>query len=95
MAFDGFSAKAVIFDLFLNSASSSALRDKHFFICILNVARQFFFILDVIEESEDDEGIPLFILPVTDDLIFFCIAFRNIASGLFFVVPHLSMRAAT
>ena len=39
------------------------------------------FFLDVIAESEDDKGIPLSILPVIDDLVFFEIPFRNIASG--------------
>ena len=42
-----------------------------FFIWILNVARQFFFFLGAIAESEDDEGIPSLILPVTYDIIFF------------------------
>ena len=82
MDFNGFSTKAVIFDLFWNSASYSALRDKQcVFILILNVARLFHFFFHVILESEDDEWIPFFIMPVTDDLLFFEIQFRNIASG--------------
>ena len=52
-----------------------------FFVWVLNVARRFFFFLDVIAESKDDERIPSSILPVTDDLIFFLIPFQNIASG--------------
>ena len=69
MAFNGFSTKEGLFDIIFNSASSISLRDKkHISIWILNVARQFLFLLDLIAESEDDEGIPLFILPVTDNL---------------------------
>ena len=34
------------------------------------MARRFFFFFDVVIESEDEEGIPLFIFPVTDDLFF-------------------------
>ena len=82
MVFNGLSTKGDFSDLFLNNASSSDLRDKQcIFIWILNVARRFLFSLDVISESEDDEGIPSSILPITDDLVFFEIPFRNIASG--------------
>ena len=41
------------------------------------MARLFFFLLDVIAESEDDEGIPLSVLPVTDDLVFFYTISKN------------------
>ena len=34
------------------------------------MARRFFFILDVIAESEDGEGIPSSVLPVIYDLVF-------------------------
>ena len=70
MDFIEFSKKPGFFFLFLNSASSYALRDKYiFFIWNLNVSRQFFVILDVVAESEDDELIPSSILPVIDDLV--------------------------
>ena len=42
---------------------------------------EFLFFLDVITESEDDEGISSSTLPVTDNLVFFEIPCRNIASG--------------
>ena len=74
--------KADVFDLLLNSASSFDLRDKQcIFIWILNVALIFLFSLDVIVESEDGKGIPLSIMPITDDLAFFEIRFQNITSG--------------
>ena len=71
MGFNGFSTKSGIFDLILSSASSFALRDKQRFkIWVLNMEWRFFFFLDVIVESEDNEGIPSSILLVTDDLVF-------------------------
>ena len=59
-----------LFDLILNSASSFSLRDIFLFTWVLNVARRLLFSLDVIAESEDDEGIPSSILPVTDYFVF-------------------------
>ena len=52
-----------------------------FFIYILNVARRFFFFLGVVAESEDDEGIPLSILSIIDDLVFFGVPLQNISNG--------------
>ena len=43
------------------------------------MAQQCLFFSDVITESEDDEGITLSILPVTDDIVFFRILYQNIA----------------
>ena len=71
MDFNGLSTKAGILKLILNSVSSYILRDKQsILIWVLNVARRFLFYLDVIAESEDEEGIPSSIMPVTDDLVF-------------------------
>ena len=54
-----------VFDLLLNSASSSTLREKQYIlIWVLNVARLFLPSLDVIAESEDNKGIPLSIMPI-------------------------------
>ena len=64
-----------MFDLILNNALSFAIRDQKKIVCTLNVARQFWFLLDDIAESEDDEGIPSSILPVTYDIVFFDIPF--------------------
>ena len=81
-AFNVFITKAGILELILNSASYFDLRYKKcFFIWVSNVARHFFYFLDVIAESEDDGGISSSILPVTDDVVFFEIPFQNIASG--------------
>ena len=52
-----------------------------FFCLDFKCGTEIFFFLDVITESEDGGGILLSILPVTDDLVFFEILFRNIASG--------------
>ena len=72
MDFNGFSTKAGIFDIILNSASYFALRDQQFIlIWILNVARRFFFSFDVIAESEDDKVTPSYILHVTGNFVFF------------------------
>ena len=42
---------------------------------------QLLFFLDVVAESEDDEVIPLSIMPVTDDLVSLEIQFQYIESG--------------
>ena len=72
MDFNRFSIWAGSSYLFFNSVSSSDLRDKQcFFIWILNLARRFFFLLYINAESEDSKGIPSFVFPITDDLVFF------------------------
>ena len=72
MSFNDFSAKTVIFDLFLNSASSCALRYKQcYFHLELRPVTTILILLDVVTESEDDEGIPSFIFPVIDYLVSF------------------------
>ena len=72
-------AQRKIFYLFLNSASSFALRDKQFIsIFVLNMARRFFLYLDVIAESEAEEGIPSSIMPIKDDLVFFRYHFETL-----------------
>ena len=78
MAFNGFSTKAGLFEEFINTASSFDLRD-FFQNWFLNMTQQCLFFSDVITESEDDEGITLSILPVTDDIVFFRILYQNIA----------------
>ena len=64
-------------DNYTDSSSSDLKYKQYFFIWTLNVARRFFLFLDVIAESEDDEGIPLLILSVTDDIVFFQILFQK------------------
>ena len=64
--------RQVFLNLLLNGTSSSASRDKQrILIWILNLARRFFLLLDVVAESKDDKLIPSSIFPVTDNLVFF------------------------
>ena len=86
MVENGLMKKVGLFELFLNRLSSSKLKDRQLnFIFLSNVAWQFFtkrlFIFDVISESEDNKGVPSFIVTLYDDLVLLYIPFLNIASG--------------